>query len=131
MIGFDSVLFLWIRIRKFFIQRAPHLLSVVLMEVILGIIADLIIIVLALGAGVFAFSIRNSFRGGLLWRPWRIIGPSPFLFALGEFFHVLKHIWGDSVPVVDLLHLFAEVGFVAMLMYGFYLFNKVWIPKKK
>ncbi len=100
------------------------------MEVILDIIVDLIVTVLALGAGVFAFSIRNRFRGGLLWRPWQIIGPSPFLFALGEFSNVLRDIWGDSV-LIESIHLFAEVGFIAMLMYGFYLFNKAWIPKKK
>lgn len=96
---------------------------------VIDVTADTTSVVLALGVAFFAIAIRNRFRGGLLWGPWRVIGPSPILFALGEMSRILEDVLG--IPLLNLFHLIFEVGFLIMLLYGFYLFYKVWTPQER
>jgi hypothetical protein len=86
---------------------------------------DLLTASLALGTGFFAFTIRNNFRGGLMWKPWRVIAPSPFVLAAAEANHIYEDLEGPSTLATS-LHVILEAGFVLMLFYGFYLFYKVW-----
>ncbi len=95
----------------------------------LDLSVDLVTVAFAVGAGFFAVLVRNQFKGGLMERPWRVIGPSPLVFALGEVVHVGQEYAGD-VPQLEFLHVSLEMLFVLMLMYGFYLFYKAWTPGK-
>ncbi|MFQ6135293.1 MAG: hypothetical protein ACE5KU_05720, partial [Nitrososphaerales archaeon] len=101
--------------------------KVVLMSEILEITLDIFTVVFALGVAFFALMVRNIFRGGLLWRPWRIIGPSPLLFAFAELNHITQEILGN-LPILGYIHSIFETIFLIVLLYGFYLFYKVWRP---
>ncbi|HEV2225938.1 MAG TPA: hypothetical protein VGR56_03935 [Nitrososphaerales archaeon] len=90
---------------------------------------DLLTFSLAIGASFFAFLIRNKFKGGLLQKPWQIIGPAPLVYAFGELSHVFEEVTGTTA-LLEALHVVLEATFVLMLLYGFYSFHKAWTPKK-
>jgi len=88
---------------------------------------DLVATVLAFGAGVYAFRIRATFKGGLLWRGWRTIGPSAFLYAFAKVAEILADTLDSSLLLF--LQSILELLFILALAYGFYLFHKAWTPK--
>ena len=90
---------------------------------------DLVAFSLALGISFFAYMIRNRFRGGMLWRPWQIIGPAPLAYAAGELVHVGQDIYGN-MWWLEVGHLAFEGLFLILLLYGFYLFYRIWAPGK-
>jgi hypothetical protein len=88
---------------------------------------DIVTTILAFGAGFYAFRIRSTFRGGLLWRGWQTIGPSAFLYAFAVVVNILADILENSF--LTLLQSILELLFALALAYGFYLFQKAWTPK--
>ena len=87
---------------------------------------DLFTAALALGTGIFAMIVGGKFRGGILWRPWRILAASPFVLAAAE----ANHIYEDFVvssTVAYWLHVILEAGIVLILIYGFYLVYVAWV----
>jgi hypothetical protein len=88
---------------------------------------DIFTAALAVGTGLFAFMVRSRFRGGLFWKPWQVIAPSPFVLAAAEVNHIYED-FGGSTMVATWLHAILEAGFVLMLFYGFYLFYRVGGP---
>lgn len=91
----------------------------------MDVVIDLVAFSLAIGISFFAFLIRNKFRGGMLWRPWQIIGPAPPAYAAGELVHVGQGVYGD-VQLLQVGRLAFEGLFLVMLLHGFYLFYRIW-----
>ena len=90
---------------------------------------DLVAASLAIGVSFFAFLARSRFKGGVVEKPWRIIGPAPLVYAVGELVHVGQDFYGD-LSWLEVGHLLSEGLFLVMLLYGFYLLEKVWTPGK-
>ncbi len=88
---------------------------------------DLVTFSLALGVSFFAFLIRNGFKGGIVEKPWRVIGPAPLAYAAGQLVHVAQDLYGES-PLLEAGHLIFEGLFLLMLLYGFYLIYLIWKP---
>ncbi len=89
---------------------------------------DIVTAVLAFGAGFFAFRIRSTFKGGLLWRAWRIIGPSAVIYGFGKVAGILADTL-DS-PFLLFVQTILELFFVLALASGLYFFHKAWNPKE-
>jgi hypothetical protein len=89
---------------------------------------DVITTVLAFGVGFYAFRIRATFKGGLLWQAWRIIGPSALVYGLSKVTGLVEDLSG--YPLLPYLQSVLELLFVLALAYGFYLFHKAWNPKE-
>jgi len=86
---------------------------------------DILTAALAVGTGLFAYMVRNRFRGGPFWNPWQVIAPSPFVLAAAEANHIYEDFDGSTM-LATWLHAILEAGFVLMLFYGFYLFYRAW-----
>jgi TRAP-type C4-dicarboxylate transport system permease small subunit len=78
---------------------------------------DLLTASLALGTGLFAFAVRNSFKGGAMGKPWQVIASSPFVLAAAEANHIYEDFEGTS-SLTTWMHAVLEAGFVLMLFYG-------------
>ena len=89
---------------------------------------DLFTAALALGTGIFAVLIRNRFKGGILWEPWRVLASSPFVLAGAEANHIYEDLVGSNA-LAYWLHVILEAGFVLILFYGFYLLYSAWVPQ--
>ena len=89
---------------------------------------DVVTTALAFGAGFYAFRIRSTFKGGLLWRAWRIIGPSAVIYGFSKVVGILDDTVGGTFLL--LLQSILELLFVLALFSGFYLFHKSWNPKE-
>jgi hypothetical protein len=94
---------------------------------ILDLTVDLVTFSLAIGAAFFAVLVRNQFKGGMLWRPWSILGPSPLVYAFGEVMHIAGEMMGGS-DFLETVHVACEAIFLMMLMLGFYLLYRAWTP---
>jgi hypothetical protein len=95
---------------------------------VIDLAVDLITTALVFGAGFYAFKIRSTFKGGILWRPWRVIGPAPIIYGLARIAETLSEVL--DVSVFREIQALLELIFVLTLAYGFYLFYKAWNPKE-
>ena len=91
---------------------------------------DLFTAALALGTGIFSVIIRNRFKEGILWEPWRVLTVSPFILAAAEVNHIYEDLVGSST-LAYWLHALLEAGFVLVLFYGFYLLYEAWVPSSE
>ena len=87
---------------------------------------DLFTAALALGTGIFAVIIRDRFKGGILWEPWRVLAASQFVLAAAEVNHIYEDLVGSNA-LAYWLHVILEAGFVLILFYGFYLLYAAWV----
>src|SRR3990170_6367080 len=93
------------------------------------LVFDLSTMLLAFGMTYYAYRIRDTFRDSILWRPLQVFGMSPLLVALGELFHVIPEILDlEDSQLFGVAHQILETGFMALLLYGFYLFYRAWRP---
>ena len=93
------------------------------------LVFDLSTMLLAVGMTYYAYRIRDTFRDSILWRPLQVFGMSPLLVALGELFHVIPEILDlEDSQLFGVAHQILETGFMALLLYGFYLFYRAWRP---
>jgi hypothetical protein len=89
---------------------------------------DLATTLLAFGAGFYAFRIRATFKGGLLWRSWQAIGPSAVIYGLSKAVGLLDDFIGSDFLLY--LQSILELLFVLTLASGFYYLHKAWNPKE-
>ncbi|MCL5318925.1 MAG: hypothetical protein M1503_11800 [Thaumarchaeota archaeon] len=84
---------------------------------------------LAAGMFYYAYSIRNTFRGSILWRPLQVFGISPMILVLGELFDIISDILEiNGGQPFRVAHRILETGFMVLLLFGFYLFYRAWRP---
>ena len=97
---------------------------------LLDVSFDLVSVALAIGATFYAFMLRNRFKGGLLWKPWRIIGNAPLVYAIAQTVHIFQEATGMGQSL-EFLSAFLEALFVLILLYGLYALNGFWAPRTK
>ncbi len=91
---------------------------------------DFIAVLFALGLSVYGFKLRQTFKGGLMEAPLKVLAPAPLLFAVGELFDVSDNL-GIFTDPMGMIHISFEVLFIVALFAGFYQLSKVWNIKTK
>ncbi len=89
---------------------------------------DLTTMLLASVMSYYAYRIRSTFKNSILWRPLQVFGISPIIFVIGELSHIMSEILYLESPLFEIAHQVLETIFMAVLLYGFYLFYRAWRP---
>ncbi len=83
---------------------------------------------LAFATWSFAFETRKTFRGGIFWGAWRIIGTALPFFILYQLVEAYEAVNGSTSTIDAIAQSFEALAF-ALLLLGFYLFYKAWNPR--
>ena len=85
------------------------------------------LIVLSLGVSYIAFSLKNTFAGGMFERAWLVIAISPIVYAVVQGFELWQAVT-VATPSLESAEGVINAVFLVMLLYGFYKFASAWRP---
>ena len=76
----------------------------------------------------FAFETRKTFKGGIFFSSWALIGTSLLFLLADQLSTLYQAVMGESELVGDVGESFEAIA-VILLLLGFYMFYRAWNPQ--
>jgi hypothetical protein len=76
----------------------------------------------------FAFETRKTFRGGIFWNAWRLIGSSLIFLMFQQVVVAYEAAYGSSFAADAVRESFESICTILLLL-GFYRFYRAWNPQ--
>ncbi len=79
--------------------------------------------VFSVAVGIYTFRLSSFFKGGMLYKPFLLMVPAFFLYALGSFIDIFALMGAESLHFG---HFFAYLFFFILMTYSIFLLYKAW-----